>query len=242
MSYEKLVQTIKGSFYESLIIAALLTILFIALEPVVSRSAASDTSQVVVTQQITGAISITPATDAVTMVGAIDGLTGGTSYGTTSLEVLTNNGAGYNLTIQFSSTTAMIQDPADGTDVIANFQHSTSTATYPTSFLANGSVSQFGFTVNASDTTAISEVFTTNGAGLCGTDYDTDTFTINECWRGASSTDETGTTELMNTTTPTPASGSTSTVQFRVTVPSGANPTVSNGDYIATATLTATDN
>jgi Tfp pilus assembly protein PilV len=241
MSYEKLVSVIRGSFYETLIALALITIAFMALEPVVSRAAASTNDSFTITQTITGAIAFATAPGDVSMVGSIDGLTGGTSYGTTSVRITTNNATGYNMTIQFSSTTAMTQNASDGNDYINNYIWSTSTATYPSGFLTSVANGQFGFTVNASNTADISDVFTGNGTTDCGTGAGS-TFALNTCWRGASSTNQTFETELLNTTAPTPASGSTSTVQFRVSIPNNPNPAISNGTYVATATLTATEN
>lgn len=235
MNYQRLVFIIRNSFYETLIIGALLTIAFLALEPVVGRAI---TDEFTVTQVVSGAISFQTTAGDVTMVGTLDGLTGGTSYGTTTVRVRTNNASGYNMTIQFSSTTAMIRNGGGG--YISNYLYSTSTASYPSGYDASPANSQFGFTVNASNTSDVSSVFTHSGA-LCGTGNN-GSFTINNCWRGASSTDETTETELINTSAPTPASGSTSTVQFRITIPNNPNPAVPDGTYVATATLTALDN
>lgn len=239
MSYEKLVATIRGSFFESLIAVALITIVFMALEPIVSRGQATDTF--LVTQTIEGAIAIanSPISD-LAMTGNINGLSGGTAYGTTTVLVTTNNDNGYNLTIDFSSTTAMSRG-LTGEARILNYVYSTGTANYPAGFDVTPVNAQFGFTVNASNTAEISSVFTGAAGTACGTGAGT-TFTLNDCWRGASTSDETADTELMNTSAPTGPTGSTSTVTFRVTLPNGPNPVVPNGQYVATATLTATDN
>jgi hypothetical protein len=237
MSYEKLVQTIRGSFYETLLVGALLTIAFMAIEPVVSRAQVSE--DFTVTQTITGALAFAVSAGDVTMNGSINGLTGGTSYGTTSTSVRSNNGTGYNMTIEFSSTTAMIINGGTN-EFINNYQYSTGTAGYPAGFDTTPVYAQFGFSVSASETADVSDVFTSTGSA-CGTSNN-GSFTVNNCWRGASSTDETASTELLNTSSATPGSGSTSTIQFRVNVPNGPNPTVPNGTYVATATLTITDN
>lgn len=237
MSYEKLVHTIRGSFYETLIIGALLTIAFMAIEPIVSRAQVSD--EFTITQVVNDAIGFAVVTADVSMVGTLDGLIGGTSYGTTTARVTTNNGTGYNMTIQFSSTTAMQID--GGTDYISNYVYSTGTATYPSGYDITQANAQFGFSVNASNTSDISPVFTSDGSGSCGT-ANNGTFAVNDCWRGASSTDEAYETVLIDTSAQTPASGSTSTVQFRITIPNGPTPAVPNGIYVATATLTATEN
>ncbi len=224
----------------SLISAALIVLLLLSsliiFEPVVSRAI---TDEFTVTQTVSSAIAFAASTTDVTMDGTLDGLTGGTSYGTTTVRVTSNNATGYNLSIKFSSTTAMIRNGSTASE-IQNYVYSTSTASYPAGFDTSLAYAQFGFTVNASTTSEISSVFTHNGS-LCGTSNN-GSFTVNNCWRGASSTNASAATELINSSAPTPASGSTSTVQFRITIPNGPVPSVPNGTYVATATLTALDN
>ena len=220
---------------KTLAVAAFLAFSFLMLEPTVSRAI---TDEFTVTQTISGAISFQTLANDVTMVGTLDGLTGGTSYGTTTTRVRTNNASGYNMTINFSSTTAMGRSGGNG--LIPNYVYSTATANYPAGFDTSSAGAQFGFSVNASTTADISDVFTNSGAA-CGTSNN-GSFSVNNCWRGASTTSSTTVTELINTSGPTPGSGSTSTVQFRITIPTNPNPAVPNGTYVATATLTALDN
>lgn len=228
-------QTILSSVVSAFLALALIMISFFVFEPVVGRAAVENFT---VTQTVSGAIAFAASTTNVTMVGTLNGLTGGTSYGTTTARVTTNNVNGYNMTIKFSSTTAMKRNGSN--DVIANYQYSTDTAAYPAGYDTAVANAQFGFTVNASTTADVSTVFTHSGS-VCGTGNN-GTFTVNNCWRGASSTNENATTELLNRNSPTPASGSTSTVQFRISIPNGPNPAVPDGTYVATATLTALDN
>jgi hypothetical protein len=235
MNYTYLAKTAKGSFTATLIVALVIMASYFTLEPVVSRSS---TEIFTVTQTISGAISFMASTSPVTMVGTLDGLTGGTSYGTTTSRVRTNNATGYNMTIVFASTSPMIRNGGSG--YISTYKFSSSTASYDSGFDTTAANAQFGFSVNASNTTEISPVFTHSGA-LCGTSNN-GSFTVNNCWRGASSTNETATTQLILTSAPTPSSGSTTTVQFRITIPNNPNPVVPDGTYTATATLTATDN
>ena len=241
MSYEKLVQSLRLSFFEAVVVLLLVTFTYMSIEPVVGRAADTDTDTFTITQTVDDALAIANAPVAdVTMVGTLDGITGGTSYGTTTVRVTTNNATGYNMTIQFSSTTAMTRTTSTTTPEIYNFQYGTGTASYPAGF-TSAAYAQFGFTVNASSTSDISSVFTGDGSTACGTGEGS-TFALNVCWRGASSTVETTETELINTSGPAPASGSTSTVQFRITIPATPSPAVPNGTYVATATLTATEN
>ncbi len=217
------------------LIFAMLLVTFFAFEPKVGRSAVE---QFEVTQTVSGAISFLASTSPVTMNGTLDGLTGGTSWGTTTSRVRTNAAGGYNMTLQFASTAPMVRNGGGG--YITSYQYSTGTASYPADFNTAVANAQFGFTVNASNTADISSVFTHNGT-LCGTSNN-GSFTVNNCWRGASTTNAAATTQLISTSAPTPSSGSTSTVQFRITIPNSPSPAVPDGVYTATATLTATDN
>lgn len=216
----------------ALVITALILGVFLVAEPQVGRAV---TDEFTVTQVVSDAISFSQIANDVSMEGTLDGLTGGTSLGTTTVRVRTNNASGYTMTIQFSSTTAMGRNGGGGR--IPNFVYATSTAGYPSGFSTTPANAQFGFTVNASSTSEISDVFTHSGS-LCGTGNN-GSFTVNNCWRGASTTDAAFETELINSAGPTPASGSTSTVQFRITIPANPSPAVPNGTYVATATLTA---
>jgi len=217
-----------------IVIAAVAT--FFVLEPIVSRSAVEN---FIVTQTVTGAISFLASTSPVSMVGSLDGLTGGTSWGTTTSRVRTNNATGYNMTIVFASTSPMIRNTGGG--YISTYQYSTGTTNYPSGFDTSVSNAQFGFSANASNTAEVSAVFKGNGTTLCGSSNGS-TFVVNNCWRGASSTNAAATTQIINTSAPTPSSGSTSTLQFRITIPNNPNPAVPDGTYTATATLTALDN
>lgn len=236
MNYSHLLYSARGSFVASVLIIAIAIGAFFAFEPVVSRGAVENFQ---VTQTVSGAISFLASTSPVTMNGTLDGLTGGTSYGTTTSRVRTNNSAGYNMTINFASTSPMIRNGGGG--YISTYQYSTGTTNYPSGFNTSVSNAQFGFSVNASNTSEISTVFYSN-AGSCGTGVGGGTFTVNDCWRGASSTNAAATTQLINSAAPTPTSGSTTTVQFRITIPNNPSPAVANGTYTATATLTALEN
>lgn len=234
MNNTHLLHSAKYAFVATVLVLALIVSTFFTFEPSVGRSAVETFE---VTQTITGAISFMASTSPVVMTPSLDGLTGGTSYGTTTARVRTNNSGGYNMSITFASTAPMIRNGGGGT--ISTFQYSSSTATYPSGFTSAG-YAQLGFTVNASSTADVSTVFYNSGSS-CGTSVG-GSFTSSTCWRGASSTNAATPTQLINRTTPTPASGSTSTVQFRITIPNNPSPAVPDGNYTATATLTATDN
>jgi hypothetical protein len=203
-----------------------LSFVFVGLEPKLS-TAAED--QLTITQVITSEISFsTPATD-VTMTPQLTGLTGGTSNGTSTVIVLTNNTTGYTMTIVASTSPAM--KGYLGTDSIPDY---TSTATMPDFAYSVPSGYEFGYSVGASTTADLAQKFLDNGS-VCATGS-SDTATVASCWYGLS----TVATSTILRTTQTPGSGSTSSLYFKVTINSGSS--VTEDTYQATTTLTATTN
>lgn len=201
---------------------------FMMLEPAVGHAIA-DTF--IVTQSITSEISfLTTATD-VSMSPSIAGLTGGTANGRTHVVVSTNNPTGYNMTIAFSSSTAMGKNGGGG--YISNYSNSSSTV--PDYSFSTEAYGQFAYAVQASTTTDVDQTFKSNGTSACNTGS---TNTAGNCWMRPSTTAET----IINRGTGTPASGATTSIQFRVHVPANPSPAIPTGTYTATATLTAVTN
>lgn len=204
-----------------------LSFVFVGLEPSLS-TAAED--QLTITQVITSEISFsTPATD-VTMTPQLTGLTGGTSNGTSTVIVLTNNTTGYTMTITASSSPAM--KGYLGTDSIPDYTPANSSI--PDFAYSVPSGYEFGYTVGASTTADLAQKFLDNGS-TCNTGS-ADTGTVASCWYGLSTT----ATSTILRTTQTPGSGSTSSLYFKVTINSGS--AVTEDTYQATTTLTATTN
>lgn len=225
------------AFYVTAAFLVLATVLFMVSEPVVTRAQTSATDQFTVTQEITTEIAfITPVND-VTMSGTIAGITGGITNGQTQVRIATNNTTGYSLEVDFASssygTAAMNRDGGSGSIT----DYAVAAPGVPDfTFDSGESFAQFGFTVSASTTADIDTRFR-NSSSACN-----DGGGIGEvsasCWYGPSSTAVT----LINTSSATPASGSTSTIHFRVDVPSNPSPVIPPGFYTATATLTAITN
>lgn len=236
MTYERLVQRIRGSFYESLIVLALLTITFIILEPTVGRAVTPGPDEFTVTQAITDEVSFeTVAQDVIMNPSSIPGLTGGQATGTAFVVVSTNSPTGYTLDISFSTVTAMTRNGSNGADVINNYSPSGTTS--PTvNFVIGGSGTpgEFGYSVDASSSYTVAEEFRGNGTlcniGPAGTE------SVDQCWQAPAE----ATREIINATTSTPTGGATTTVKFVVEVPSNPTPTLNTGTYVATVTLTAT--
>lgn len=222
----------------ALAVLLVLTSYFI-LEPVVSR-AQSANEIFTVQQTITTEISFVASTSVNNMAPALSGVTGGYATGTAQAAVLTNNQTGFNMTIDFGSTTqtndAMQGDTNGG--YISNFDiGATTTPLYTFDDPLASQAAEFAYTVNASDTADIHSNFLSNGTncGIEGGSYE-----ANNCWMAPSTTNA---YLIIDRDTATPSgSGSTTTVQFKVAVPSNPNPALPNDTYTATVTLTASVN
>jgi hypothetical protein len=186
--------------------------------------------QFTITQTITSEISFVTATDDVTMSGTIAGLTGGVSYGSTTVRIFTNDNSGFTATVKASSSPAMQGNYQGGT--IADY--TPSTAGIPDFSYSVPTGAEFGFTIVASTTADMAQKFKDNGA-VCNTGS-SDTGTSASCWMGLSTT----ATSTLVTSTYTAASGATSTIVFRTTVNSGSS--LPEDTYTATTTITAVTN
>jgi hypothetical protein len=164
-------------------------------------------------------LALTPPAD-VTMSPNLGGLTGGTSNGSTTLTVTTDNPAGYRLTYEAENVPAMqslfgtIADYDEGAD--ADF-----------SFAVVANEARFGFTPAGTD---ITTAFKDNGA-LCGGAGTLDTSLA--CWVGLSTT----AIDIAQASGSNHPDGATTTIHFRVGVGSGAG--TLSGLYTATTTVTA---
>lgn len=219
----------QSALVASLLIVALGFVTFFVFEPSVGRAIGS---QFTVSQTITAEISFLATTTATTMNGSIAGVTGGYATGTNLTVVSTNNSTGYNMTLQFSSSTAMNLN--NGTSFINNY---TPTLTTAPDFLwadnSSGQAAEFGYTVRASTTSQVDLSFRNDGSSCNIGAGETD----NRCWQNPTSTiAET----IINTSSATPSS--TTTIKFKVAVPNSPSPTLPTGVYVATGTLTAVTN
>lgn len=216
----------RAALQSAIAISMIAVLLFVVLEPVVSRSAsATDTFRI--TQQITEEISFLVAAADVTMAGAIGGVTGGNATGTTFAVVRTNSNGGYVMDIHFDNNPAM-RGSSTGSTAIKDY----GTTTEPSFNFVASTSAQFGYTVSASTTADLDPSFKDNGIGTCnsgGTD------TVGRCWKGPTTADF----RVINRSTAA-STGATTTFMFVVNVPNNPSPAVDEDYYIATATLTAT--
>lgn len=225
---------IATAFLATVVATAMLLASFTWFEPVVSRAA---TDIFLVTQAVTAEISFNASTTDVTMSPSIGGVAGGTATGQTQVIVTTNNTNGYNMTIGFSTSTAMQGDTLGGE--IGNY--TPASATVPDyNFSVGANSAEFAYSVTASTSADVDQTFLDNGADTCGTGA---TNGLNTCWAAPSTTAGVATAEtIITTSSATPPSGSTSTVKFQVQITANPSPAVPVDTYTATATLTATTN
>jgi hypothetical protein len=156
----------------------------------------------------------------VTMSPSLGGLTGGISTGSTSVVVVTDSPAGYQITIKASSSPAM----RSGVNTIADYA-------------PGGGVPDFAFVNNS---TSVSFAFSPEGTNLATRYKDNGATcgvgvldTTQRCWDGLSTTDRT----IVNATAANQPAGATTTIRFQVGI--GGSVAVPQGTYTATTTITA---
>jgi hypothetical protein len=230
MNRNYIVHSAHGAFVAAVLVVAIGIGTLFAFEPRVGQAIGSSFT---VSQTITAEISFLATTSATTMVGSIAGLTGGYATGTNLTVVSTNNATGYNMTLYFSSTTAMKLNGASST--VSNY---TPTATTAPDFQwqdnTSGQSAEFGYTVRASTTSEVDPSFRNNGSTCNVGASETD----DRCWQNPTTTANPET--IINTSSSVVSS--TTTIKFKVAVPSSPSPSLPTGIYVATGTLTAVTN
>lgn len=215
-------------FYKVIIIFLVALLLFMISEPVVTFSASSsEQGKFIVTQEITGELSLTLGTTTVEMTGSIGGVVGGNATGT-NYAVITAN-SGYILTIAFENNPAMLGDNlASGS--IVDYDPATSEPDF--NMIASTSA-VFAYTVASDPSADLDSSFKDNSTacGVGGTNY-----TANRCWQGPSTSAYT----VVDRSSGTGSGTATTTFTFVVNVPANPVPTLPADTYTATTTLTAT--
>ena len=203
---------------------------FILLEPAISLGA-SATAGFTVSQNVTIELAIVAAPTNVVLAPTLGGLTGGVSNGSTQFVVKTNDHAGYQVSLMASSSLGMIGNASSSNYIPA---YSPSVAGVPDyTYASTSGKANFGYTVEASTTSDVSQAFRENGT-TCNTG--TIHTNPNVCWIGATSTQF----MIVNRNIPTPPNGATTTIKFRVAIVGTPNPVLPDDIYTATMTLTMT--
>lgn len=238
MNSTHIINSTWSAFVAAVLAVLLILLSYFVLEPIVGRAS---TEVFTVTQEITAEISFSASTTDVTMSPSLSGVTGGYASGTAQALVLTNNATGYNMDIRFgtstSHTVAKMLGATNG-GYINDYSLAGAPTTSPDftfSIGGAGTPGEFAYTVTASDSGDVDANFLDNGTN-CG--QAGGSMTTNRCWMTPSSTDY----RIIDRSTATPDSSSTSTIQFLVAVPNSPNPALPNDFYTATVTLTASVN
>ncbi len=150
---------------------------------------------------------------------ALPGLTGGTSSGAVSVHVLTDNPAGYSMSMEAATAPAM-QGPFD---TIADYVPVGAVPDFV--FTTDPADAHFGFSPEGSD---IAADFRDNGT-ICGVGSGD---VVDRCWGGLSVAPQT----IAETAVPNHPVGATTTIRFQVGI--GGGTAVTEGAYTATTTVT----
>lgn len=205
-------------------ILALLSATFLILEPSIGHS--QETFRI--RQTITDETSFLVPPTNVDMDDTITGVTGGTTNGSTTFSVISNNAGGYTVTIayQYDGAHAMFGDTS-GSESIRDFDDVAGVPRY--NFVAS-TAAQFGYTVRSLDDTDTPQAFLDNGA-LCNQGAGSQN--AYQCWKAP----EVGAYTIVDRGS-SAVTGATTTLDFRIDVPNGSVPSVTADTYTATATLT----
>ncbi len=223
LSQSALYALVSGATIISMLFAA-----FFVLEPSIGH--AVDSNDFYIRQTITDETSFLVQPSNVTMDGSITGVTGGTANGSTTFAVISNNDTGYTISIAFydnSTPNAMVGD-VSASEAIRDFGDTGGEPSY--AFTAS-TAAQFGYTVTSVVSADTDQSFLDNGSNTCNSGGGSQT--ADTCWKAPETTGFTIVDRGSSAVT-----GATSTLAFRVVVPSGSVPSVTADTYTATATLT----
>ncbi len=224
-SFTKFIHPAQYAILASITILALLTAGFFVFEPRIGH--AVDSNPFYIRQTITDETSFLVQPSNVTMVGSITGVTGGTANGSTTFSVISNNANGYTVSIDFEDNAGLYAMRGDVTGSENLRDYGGGLLAEPTFNFTASTAAQFAYTVDSTNDGDTDESFLDNGA-TCGSGTGNSL-----CWMSPSTTPFQIVDRITAANT-----GATSTISFRVVVPSGANPAVTADTYTATATLT----
>ncbi len=229
MTAKTLVKMSKNAWFAIVASVAIVTLAFVSFimaEPQIGHS--QDTTQdFYVRQTITGESTFLVNPTDVTMDGPISGITGGNATGTSQFVVQSNSATGYYVNIDFFDNAGSYSMYGDSTGSEDIYDYGIGNAEPTFGFTPEASAT-FSYTVSASSSGDIDQSFQNDG-GACNAGSNT---TADVCWARPSTTEFT----IIDSNSSAPT-GATSTVKFKVNVPSGATPTPAAETYTATATL-----
>lgn len=220
----------QSALHAVLIAVLILTVIFagfMTAEPRISHGQ-SDTETFRVRQTITDETSFSVAPPNVVMNGSISGITGGNATGSSRFVVKSNNSTGYYVEIAYfnnAGAQAMYGDKDFGEQIR---DYGGDVVGEPSYNWTASTAAQFAYTVNSSTTGDTDASFRNNGTA-CNAGA---TQTFGKCWKRPATT----AFRIISRSTSATV-GATSTLYFKVNVPSGAVPIPTAQTYTATATL-----
>ena len=222
-------QSASYAIVASVTMVSLLAMGFFIAEPKIGYGQVATSNDFIIRQTILAETSfLVQPGPTVTMSPSLSGLTGGNSTGTTQFVVRSNNASGYYVEIDFFDNAGAwaMRGNEDGGAQIRDYRNG-SMATPSYNWTAS-TAAQFAYTVHSSTTSDTADNFLNNTTN-CGAGS---TQTIAKCWQSPSTSGY----QIINRDSAA-GTGATSTLMFKVNVPSGANPAPTAQVYTATATL-----
>ena len=223
---------ISSAFIAAVVALPLVFAAYFSFEPIVVVGEGSVDEEFTITQEVSSEISFEVPPIDITMDTTITGLTGGTSDGSTTFRVATNNSSGYNVTLEFETNT-------DGQVLVFNddndiaFSNIDATPVFdllePSS---SGEEALFGYSVFGENVA--------NGLGTDGGSCGGTTGTESACFSMHPS--PSSAFVIIDTSTSTRPTGEENGLAFRAVSGPDPDPTLPSGTYTATATLTALTN
>ncbi len=229
-----IIRPVSAAFHAAVATAVICTLLglsFFLAEPRVGR--AQDTSgPFTISQVITGETSFVVDAVNTTLSGSLNGITGGTANGSTTVVVQTNSPTGYTMDIAFfnNSTPQTMQGRTTGSESIRDYPATGGEPTYAFSTASTSAV--FAYTVTADSTSDLDQSFLNNGSNACNQPAGSRA-SYDNCWMEPA----VSTFQVIDRDSDA-VSGATTTLHFRVHVPNNPNPGLVADTYTATATLT----
>lgn len=215
------------SLVATILSLVLIAMSFFAFEPKVGL--AVDSGPFTITQTIGDEISFLVHATNTSLTGPLNGITGGTGNGTTTVAVQTNSATGYTMSIAFynnGTDNAMLGD-STASESILDLPATSSEPGF--TFDTSSTSAVFGYTVSADNSSDLDASFKDNGSA-CNTGSG---YTYDRCWMEP----QTSSFQIINRSTS--ATSATTTINFRVYVPNSPSPALVADTYTATATLTA---
>jgi hypothetical protein len=217
--------SIKTAIAAGMIVSLLLAGFFL-VEPRISHG--NDTANFYVRQTITDETTFLVDPTNVTMSSSISGISGGNATGSSRFVVKSNNASGYYVELAYFDNTgawAMRGDEDGGAQIR---DYGGDVTGQPSYNWTASTAAQFAYSIYSSTTLDTDDSFL-NDSAACNTGS---TQTYGKCWKAPAIA---GFRVVDRGTAAT--TGATSTLYFKVNVPSSANPTPTAQTYTATATL-----